>query len=34
MTGTVTVHRAGTYSLSVLVNGVDVVDSPFYFLEV
>ena len=34
MAGTVTVYRAGTYTLTVQVDGVDVIGSPFSSLEI
>lgn len=34
MAATVTVQRAGSYSLTVQVDGYDVVDSPFFVLEI
>lgn len=34
MTGQVTIYRAGTYTLTIQVNGVNVIGSPFSSLEV
>ena len=34
MTGSVTIERAGTYSLTVEIDGTDVIGSPYEFLEV
>ena len=34
MTGTVTVERAGTHTMTVQINSVNVIGSPFSFLDV
>ena len=34
MASTVTIQRAGTYSLTVMIDSIDVISSPYNYLEI